>query len=108
MVDSIVFRLEERQRAEKKLREAKKQECTPRWFKMSSDISPTPWGDVEIYEYNGLYPKHLESIPAGVTADVEQLKSMTFDPWQFSATGDQHGSQVLPDSVEPNLLQTTA
>ena len=106
-----VFRLEERQRAETKLREAKGQESTPRWFKMSGDVAPTPWGDVEVYEYNGKYPKHMESTPPDVAVDVEQLKSITFDPWQFGTNGDQnvaHGSQVLPVSVEPNLLSKTA
>jgi hypothetical protein len=106
-----VTRLEERQRAETKLREAKKQERTPRWFNRSSEIAPTPWGDVEVYEYNGKYPKHLKSILPGATVDVEQLKSVTFDPWQFGETGDQnvaHGSQVLPVSLEQNLLPTSA
>ncbi|KAG0598242.1 hypothetical protein M758_12G056900 [Ceratodon purpureus] len=94
-------RLEERQRTEAKLREATKQECTPRWFKMSGETTTTPWGDLEVYEYNGKYSKYLESLPSPVTVDVEELKSMAFDPWQFNATGDQnvaHGSQVLPVS----------
>ena len=102
----MVFRLEEKQRAEKKLREAKKQEFTPRWFKMSGEIAPTPWGDLEVYEFNGKYRKRRESISAGETGDVEELKSITFDPWQSGPTGDQnvaHGSQVFPVSVEPTL-----
>ncbi|KAG0607356.1 hypothetical protein M758_8G021900 [Ceratodon purpureus] len=99
-------RLEERQRAEKKLREARKQEFIPRWFKMSGDIAPTPWGDLEVYEYNGKYGKHLESIPAVQTVDVEDPKCIAFDPWQLTPSGDQnvaHASQVLPVSVEPTL-----
>lgn len=70
---------------------------------MSGEICPTPWGDLEIYEYNGKYSKYLKS---SETEDVEDLQSITFDPWQSGATGDYnvaHGSQILPVSVEPTL-----
>ncbi|XP_024403561.1 oxysterol-binding protein-related protein 3A [Physcomitrium patens] len=100
-------RLEERQRAEKKLREQKRQEFVPRWFKMSGEIAPTPWGELEVYEFNGKYHKRVESSPAGHTVNVDQFRSMAFDPWQFGASGEQnvvHGSQVVPVSVEPTLL----
>ena len=34
--------LEERQRVEKKMRESKQEEFSPRWFKLSGDVAPTP------------------------------------------------------------------
>lgn len=74
---------------------------------MSGEISPTPWGDLEVYEYNGKYCKHRNSIPASEKVDVEKLQSVTFDPWQVGATGDHsvaHDSQILPLSVEPTLV----
>ena len=79
-VCGVVPRLEERQRAEKKLREAKKQDFTPRWFRMSGDVAPTPWGDLELYEYTGKFHNQESMTPA---LDVEVLKSVTFDPWQL-------------------------
>jgi len=95
---TALFRLEDRQRAEKKLRESKK-EFTPRWFKLSGEIAHTPWGDLEVYEYNGKYSEHRKSIPASETVDVEKLQSITFDPWQTGDHNVAHGSQILPVSV---------
>jgi len=100
-------KMEERQRAEKRLRETKKEEFKPRWFSLTGDVTPTPWGDLEIYEFNGKYTEHRqkeESAASDKPVDVEQLKSITFNPWQFEDSEDQniaHGSQVLPVSIEP-------
>uniref|UniRef100_A0A7I4BDT2 Oxysterol-binding protein n=1 Tax=Physcomitrium patens TaxID=3218 RepID=A0A7I4BDT2_PHYPA len=96
--------LEERQRAEKKLRESKNAEFAPRWFNLTGDKAPTPWGDLEIYEYNGKYSEHRkqeEANAAGKTVDVEQLKKIPFNPWQFEQSEGQsvaYGGQVLPVS----------
>ncbi|KAG0566669.1 hypothetical protein M758_7G064300 [Ceratodon purpureus] len=94
--------LEERQRAEKRLREAKQEEFTPRWFKLSGDIAPTPWGDLEIYEYNGKYDEHrkkVEAEAAGKPIDEEQLRSMAFNPWQFEESEGQ--SVALEGQARP-------
>ena len=96
------FSLEERQRAEKRLREAKQEEFTPRWFKLSGDIAPTPWGDLEIYEYNGKYDEHrkkVEAEAAGKPIDEEQLRSMAFNPWQFEESEGQ--SVALEGQARP-------
>lgn len=96
--------MEERQRAEKKLRESKNAEFAPRWFNLTGDKAPTPWGDLEIYEYNGKYSEHRkqeEANAAGKTVDVEQLKKIPFNPWQFEQSEGQsvaYGGQVLPVS----------
>lgn len=74
---------------------------------MTGDITPTPWGDLEIYEYNGKYTEHrqlIDSSIAGKEVDAEQLKSTPFNPWQFDASEElnvSHGAQVLPVSIEP-------
>lgn len=72
-------RVEERQRAEKRQREALKQEFTPKWFQLTGDIAATPWGDLEIYEYNGKYTDHRA---AGSSVQTDP-RSIEFNPWQF-------------------------
>lgn len=102
--------LEERQRAEKRMREAKKESFSPRWFNLTGDIAPTPWGDVEIYEYNGKYDelRKQEQAQAGKPVDEEALKSIPFKPWQFEASDvDSLGaaapsSQSLPVEIPPS------
>ena len=97
--------LEERQRAEKRLREAKQAEFNPRWFKLSGDIAPTPWGDLEVYQYNGKYDEHRKQVEAealGKPIDVEQLRSMTFNPWQYEESeGMASDGQVRPVEILP-------
>lgn len=76
-------RMEERQRAEKRQREAANQEFIPKWFRLTGDITSTPWGDMEIYEYNGKYTEHRAQIYASSSeADIDS-KSLEFNPWQF-------------------------
>ena len=76
--------MEERQRAEKRQREALKQEFTPRWFTLTGDTASTPWGDLEIYEYNGKYKEHRAQIESGLNDDGDDdQKSIVFNPWQF-------------------------
>ncbi|XP_013612536.1 PREDICTED: oxysterol-binding protein-related protein 3C [Brassica oleracea var. oleracea] len=77
--------LEERQRAEKRTRETKGQTFTPRWFDLTDEITSTPWGDIEIYQYNGKYSEHRDaaaSSSGGASSDVD-LKSIEFNPWQY-------------------------
>lgn len=73
-----LFSLEEKQRAEKRTREAKGQKFTPRWFNMTEEVCVTPWGDLEIYEYNGKYSKHRDTNTND--ADITKLE---FNPWQY-------------------------
>ncbi|VAH89312.1 unnamed protein product [Triticum turgidum subsp. durum] len=77
-------RLEEQQRAEKKIRDTKGEQFTPKWFKMTEDISPTPWGDLEVYEYNGRYAEHRAAIDSSsVAAKEKDVSSIEFNPWQY-------------------------
>eukprot|EP00250_Pteridium_aquilinum_P001314 c11524_g1_i1 orf=368-1708(+) len=76
-------RMEERQRAEKRQREASKEEFTPKWFRLTGDITSTPWGDMEIYEYNGKYTEHRSQIDGSSSEADSDSKSTEFNPWQF-------------------------
>uniref|UniRef100_A0A7N0ZY90 Oxysterol-binding protein n=1 Tax=Kalanchoe fedtschenkoi TaxID=63787 RepID=A0A7N0ZY90_KALFE len=78
-------RLEEMQRAEKRMREASGQPFKPRWFDLSDEIVATPWGDLEVYQYNSSYSRHravADSSPD--PANEEDVESTEFNPWQFS------------------------
>ncbi|XP_024031240.1 oxysterol-binding protein-related protein 3A [Morus notabilis] len=75
--------LEERQRAEKRNREAKGHQFTPRWFDQTNDISPTPWGDLEVYSYNGKYTEHRAAVDSSNSDEVTDIRSTEFNPWQY-------------------------
>lgn len=78
LIDLVVFdRLEERQRAEKRTRESKKDEFKPKWFELTDEMATTPWGELEVYRYNGKY----EQYRAGVGSSDKS--SQEFDPWQY-------------------------
>ncbi|XP_021863659.1 oxysterol-binding protein-related protein 3C isoform X2 [Spinacia oleracea] len=76
--------LEERQRAEKRNREAKGDKFTPRWFDLNEDVATTPWGDIEIYQYNGKYTEHREAIDSSDIDELEDVKTKEFNPWQYN------------------------
>jgi hypothetical protein len=75
--------LEERQRAEKKEREAKGHQFAPRWFDLTEEVTPTPWGELEVYQYNGKYAEHRAAIDNSESIDVADVRSTEFNPWQF-------------------------
>lgn len=77
------FSLEERQRAEKRARETKGHQFTPKWFEPSSDIFTTPWGDVEVYRNNGKYAEHRAAIDSSDSIEEVDVKSIEFNPWQY-------------------------
>ncbi|KAL6958263.1 Oxysterol-binding protein-related protein 3C, partial [Sarracenia purpurea var. burkii] len=52
----------ERQRTEKRQREANGHQFRSRWFDLTDEITPTPWGDLEVYQYNGKYAEHRFSL----------------------------------------------
>ncbi|CAN1135221.1 Oxysterol-binding protein-related protein 3A [Linum perenne] len=76
-------RLEERQRAEKKLRETKGEQFTPKWFDPTNEIHPTPWGDLELYQYNGKYNEHRAAVDSSDSVEETDIQSMEFNPWQY-------------------------
>ncbi|KAI3989838.1 hypothetical protein MKX01_040808 [Papaver californicum] len=75
--------LEERQRAEKRSREAKDQKFIPRWFDMSGEVTPTPWGDLEVYQFNGKYMEHRAAVDSSDCTDEVDVRSIEFNPWEF-------------------------
>lgn len=75
--------MEERQRAEKREREAKEQKFTPRWFDLTEEVTPTPWGDLEVYQYNSKYSQHRAAVDISDSVDVVGVKSIEFNPWQY-------------------------
>ncbi|KAG1371714.1 oxysterol-binding protein-related protein 3A-like [Cocos nucifera] len=77
--------LEERQRAEKRHRETKGHQFTPRWFNLTSEITSTPWGDLEIYEYNGKYTEHRLRVDSSDTLEQVDMASVEFNPWQYGS-----------------------
>lgn len=79
----FLFSLEEKQRAEKRTREAKGQNFSPRWFGLTEEVTPTPWGDLEIYQYNGKYTQHRAAADSSGSVDDVDLKSIEFNPWQY-------------------------
>lgn len=81
----IGFRLEERQRAEKRNREAEGHQFTPRWFDRTDEITPTPWGELEVYQYNGKYTEHRAT--ADSSESFEDPTKTEFNPWQYDNLG---------------------
>ncbi|PPR84344.1 hypothetical protein GOBAR_AA36373 [Gossypium barbadense] len=77
------IRLEERQRAEKRTREGKGHQFTPRWFDLTDEISATPWGDLEIYSFNGKYTEHRATVDSSDSIDEVDMASIEFNPWQY-------------------------
>uniref|UniRef100_A0A7N0TCW3 Oxysterol-binding protein n=2 Tax=Kalanchoe fedtschenkoi TaxID=63787 RepID=A0A7N0TCW3_KALFE len=77
--------LEERQRAEKRTREANGDKFVPRWFQLTEEVTSTPWGDLEVYEFNGKYNEYRKT---NNTLDVitnQDVKSTEFNPWQYTS-----------------------
>lgn len=79
----FLFSLEERQRAEKRAREEKGHKFTPRWFDLTEEVTPTPWGELEIYQYNGKYDEHRAAADNSNSIDAD-VKSIEFNPWQYA------------------------
>ncbi|KAE9455602.1 hypothetical protein C3L33_12498, partial [Rhododendron williamsianum] len=76
-------RLEERQRAEKRIKETKGLQHTPRWFDPTSEIAPTPWGELEVYHYNGKYDEHRAAMDGSDDIEEIDIRSTEFNPWQY-------------------------
>lgn len=50
---------------------------------MTDEVTPTPWGDLEIYQYNGKYTEHRAVIDSSDSIEEVDVKSIEFNPWQF-------------------------
>lgn len=55
----------------------------PRWFDLTEEVTPTPWGDLEIYQYNGKYIEHRAAADNLGSIDDGDVKSIEFNPWQY-------------------------
>lgn len=76
--------MEEKQRAEKKTREEKGDVFKPKWFDLTTEISPTPWGDLEVYKYNGKYAEHRAAIDnSDNIEETNDVAKTEFNPWQY-------------------------
>lgn len=71
------------QRAEKRRREARGERFIPRWFDMTDKIVPTPWGELELYEFNGKYNEHRAAVETSDSGVEEDITSIEFNPWQY-------------------------
>ncbi|XP_057864857.1 oxysterol-binding protein-related protein 3A isoform X1 [Cryptomeria japonica] len=87
--------LEKRQRAEKRRRESKSEQFTPRWFIPMGEVAATPWGDLEVYEYNGKYSDHRASIDTSNIDDGIDPKSIEFNPWQYRNLQEVEGNATV-------------
>uniref|UniRef100_A0A7N0UJU2 Oxysterol-binding protein n=1 Tax=Kalanchoe fedtschenkoi TaxID=63787 RepID=A0A7N0UJU2_KALFE len=77
-------RLEEMQRAEKRTREADGQPFKPRWFDLTDEVVPTPWGDLEVYRYSSRYSQHRAVDGSqDAASENEDVETTEFNPWQF-------------------------
>lgn len=81
--------MEERQRAEKRNREARGDSFAPKWFDKTDDIATTPWGELEVYRYNGKYTEHRNAVDSSGAADNnDDVQSIEFNPWQYADLSD--------------------
>ncbi|CAH8269764.1 unnamed protein product [Arabidopsis lyrata] len=62
-------------------REEKGQIFAPKWFDETEEVTPTPWGDLEVYQFNGKYSVHRAT--ADNSEDTTDVKVTQFNPWQF-------------------------
>lgn len=81
--------MEERQRAEKRTREAKSDQFTPKWFELTDEITTTPWGELEIYRFNGKYTELRNTIDSSEAVDNSDNQSIEFNPWQYSDLSEE-------------------
>ncbi|KAE8732397.1 Oxysterol-binding protein-related protein 3C [Hibiscus syriacus] len=89
-------RLEERQRAEKRTRDAKGHQFTPRWFDLTEEVSATPWGDLEIYHYNGKYTEHRVTVDNSDSREEVDIASIEFNPWQYGNLSPNSPHSEIP------------
>ncbi|KAI4324416.1 hypothetical protein MLD38_029908 [Melastoma candidum] len=75
-------RLEERQREERRTRERNEEGYEPRWFNATGEVAATPWGELEVYKYNGKYDSRRRG--DGVwEASEGGGEGVEFNPWQY-------------------------
>lgn len=86
---TAAFSLEERQRAEKRTREAKGEQFIPKWFDFNGEVTTTPWGDLEVYDYNGKYTEQREIVKNNDSIHEVDIQSIEFNPWQYGSVAEE-------------------
>eukprot|EP00243_Klebsormidium_subtile_P003389 TRINITY_DN16775_c0_g1_i1.p1 TRINITY_DN16775_c0_g1~~TRINITY_DN16775_c0_g1_i1.p1 ORF type:complete len:536 (-),score=173.66 TRINITY_DN16775_c0_g1_i1:232-1839(-) len=81
-------KLEERQRYERREREARGEEWTPRWFRPTGEAACE--GELPIFEFTGAYSERVAAIKSGQLKDgivltEEEDPSDKYSPWQYKA-----------------------
>jgi hypothetical protein len=56
---------------------------------MTDVVAPTPWGDLEIYEYNGKYTEYRAAIDSSSVTGETDVTSTEFNPWQYGSSSSQ-------------------
>lgn len=52
---------------------------------MTDEVTPTPWDDLEVCQYNGQYTEHRSVVDSSVSIDEADIKSIEVDPWQYGS-----------------------
>ena len=92
------FRLEERQRAEKKLREVEKAPFVPKWFKPAGEVVETPWGSMDLFEFNGDYKEKRSQLDKAAD-EAADPSSTNFSPWQFESSSVNVGDVTAATGI---------
>lgn len=77
------------------MRELKNQEFVPKWFDQTDQVAPTPWGDLEIYEYNGKYNEHRAAVDSSGTVEEVNFNATEFNPWQFGNVAETKWRKLI-------------
>lgn len=51
---------------------------------MTEEVTSTPWGDLEIYQYNGKYSAHRAAVDGSDSIEEVDVASIEFNPWQYA------------------------
>ncbi|KAF6138732.1 hypothetical protein GIB67_040864, partial [Kingdonia uniflora] len=84
--------LKDRRRAEKKNREVKDQQFTPRWFELTEEIKTTPYGDLDVYQHNV-----VDISIFTISIDMHGEVNRSFN-WKSSLLMQSHKSTRRPNS----------
>ncbi|KAI3839921.1 hypothetical protein MKX03_025186 [Papaver bracteatum] len=72
------------QRKERKRRETNGDKYSPKWFDSTKQVVITPYGDTQIYKYNGKYDEHRATVNSlNISAGEVDVQPTEFDPWQY-------------------------
>lgn len=80
--------LEERQRAERRRRDAAGEAWAPRWFRVAAGADNLEEVDTDVYEYTGAYDQQRAAAASQRAGEGErEHDEPEFSPWQFADSG---------------------